>query len=83
MSSPSGRSESPLGLAALAAVGLGACCGVPLLLAAGVTVTVAGLGIGSWVVIVVGLGVAVSVAVWNRRRYQDRECVPKESVDAR
>jgi len=83
MSSRSDRRESPLSLAALAAVALGACCGIPLLLTAGATVTIAGLGIGSWVLIAAGLGVSVLAFSWNRRRRQERECVSKESVHAR
>lgn len=82
MFSPTGRGESPFGFAALAAVGVGACCGIPLLLAAGATVTIAGLGVGSWLLIVAGASVAVLAVIWNRRRHQDRERVAKESVDA-
>lgn len=83
MSSPRNRRESPLSLAALAAVGVGACCGIPLLLTAGATVTIAGLGIGSWVLIVAGLAVAVLAISWNRPRRQERESVSKESIHAR
>lgn len=83
MPSRSDRNESPLSLAALAAVGVGACCGIPLLLTAGATVTIAGLGIGSWVLLVAGLGVAVFAISWNRPRRRERECVSKESVHAR
>lgn len=82
MSSPRDRSESPLGLAALAAVGLGACCGFPLLLAAGATVTVAGVGIVSWLLVVAGLIVAVSAATMNLRRHADSQRDAKESVGA-
>lgn len=67
----------------LAAVGISACCGIPLVLAAGATVTIVGLGIGSWVLIVVGLGAALFAIIWNRRRRQERECPQKESADAR
>lgn len=81
MSSPNVRSESPFGLALLAAVGLVACCGLSLLLAAGATVSIAGLGIGSWALVAAGVGVAVFALAWNQRRRRS-ECVSKESVDA-
>lgn len=48
-----------------AAVELGVCCCIPLLLAAGAIVTIAGLGIGRWVVIVVGLSIAVFAIAGN------------------
>lgn len=82
MSSPGDSGESPLGLAAFAVIGLGACCGIPLLLAAGATVTVAGIGISSWALVLAGLSVALFGVIWNRRRHQATPCDAKESVDA-
>lgn len=57
---------SPRGLAGLVAVGLGVCCGLPLLLAAGSAVTIAGLGLGSWLLIVAGT-VIVAAGAWRWR----------------
>lgn len=67
---------------ALAAVGLGACCGIPLLLAAGATVTVAGIGIRSWALVLAGISVAALAVTLNRRRHRGGQRVGQESVDA-
>ncbi|NNF53047.1 MAG: hypothetical protein HKN03_01260 [Acidimicrobiales bacterium] len=77
-----GRGESPVGLVALAAVGLGVCCGVPLLLAAGATVTVAGIGIRSWALVLAGVSVAALAFTVSRRRTGEHQRAGQESVDA-
>ncbi|RLE19044.1 MAG: hypothetical protein DRJ50_12550 [Actinobacteria bacterium] len=52
-----------LGLAAV----MGLCCGLPLLLSAGVVATAAGIGLGSWIIIGLALVAVVIGAVrWRR-----------------
>lgn len=50
----------------LLAVGMIACCGLPLLLGAGVAVGFSGLALGSG--LVVAAGVALGVWGWHRRQ---------------
>jgi hypothetical protein len=56
-------------LAGLAAVGLGVCCGLPLLLGAGAVGAAVGIALGSTLVAAAGavLGV-IGIARWRRRR---------------
>lgn len=68
-------------MAALAAIGLGACCGIPLLLAAGTTATIAGVAVRSWVLVLAGLAVA-ALTVTLRLRRRDSHHVAKESTRA-
>lgn len=82
MSSRRGRGESPVGLVALATVGLGVCCGVPLLLAAGATATVAGIGIRSWALVLAGVNVAALAVTVSRRRHREHQRAAQESIDA-
>ncbi len=56
--------ESPRGLAGLLAVGLGVCCGFPLLLGAGLGVA-AGLALGSAMVVASGL---IAGLIWSYHR---------------
>ena len=44
------------------AVGFGVCCGLPLLLSAGVLSIVAGLGVGSWLIVTIGVAAIAFVA---------------------
>lgn len=62
--------ELPRGLAGLLAVGLGVCCGIPVLFGAGVGVA-AGLALGSGIVVVAG--VTVGLIWWYRRRGSTQE----------
>lgn len=63
-------SESrPRELAGLAAVALGVCCGLPLLLGAGVLGAATGIALGSTLAVAAGLTVAaVGLIRWRRRR---------------
>ncbi len=56
------------GLAAVAAVGLAVCCGLPILLGTGIAIGAAGVVLGSAVVIAVG----AVLAAWGWRRLQQR-----------
>ena len=56
--------ESPRGSAGLLAVGLGVCCGLPLLLGAGLGVA-AGLALGSALVVATGI---IAGLIWLYRR---------------
>jgi hypothetical protein len=62
------------GLGVLAAVGLGVCCGLPVLLSVAAGVTIAGVGLRSWLLVGAGLvAVGAAAAWWVRRR---RACAP-------
>lgn len=76
------RAESPFGLVTLAAVGVGVCCGLPLLLAAGATLTVAGIGIRSWALVLTGVTAAVLAVTVSRRRSRESRPVSQDSVSA-
>lgn len=77
-----GERESTGGLLALGAVGMGVCCGLPLLLAAGGLGALAGIGLGSWLVICVGLMVAaVGAARWYLR-HNDPACESPTAQDS-
>ncbi|MGH9137986.1 MAG: hypothetical protein ACRD0G_13225 [Acidimicrobiales bacterium] len=54
------------GLLGLLGVGMAVCCGLPILLGAGIAVGTAGLALGSAAVI--AAGVALGVFGWRRRR---------------
>jgi hypothetical protein len=82
MSSSEDERRSALGVAALATMGLGVCCGLQLLLAAGATVSVAGIGIRSWVLVVAGVSVAAFAVPWNRRGHRASQHHARESIDA-
>ena len=60
--------EAPGGRAALLAVGLGACCALPLLLGAGLSVAV-GIAVGSGLMLLAGL---LAAMLWWYRRHPDR-----------
>lgn len=62
--------QTTAGLLGLFGVGMAVCCGLPLLLGAGVVVGAAGLALGSGVVIAVG----VAIGVWGWRRRQRHHC---------
>lgn len=62
--------DSSSGVLGLAAVAIGLCCGLPILLAAGVALGAAGLVIGSSAVI----AVAFVLALWGWRRSLQRSC---------
>lgn len=62
--------ESTAGLLGLLGAGIALCCGLPLLLGAGVAVGVAGLALGSGLVIAAG----VALAVWGWRRRRQHRC---------
>ncbi len=66
-----GERESTGGLIALGVVSMGVCCGLPVLLSAGLLGALAGIGLGSWLVIAAGLFVAAGGAArWYQRRNQ-------------
>jgi hypothetical protein len=54
-------------VAGLAALGLAACCGLPVLLSVGAGVTVAGIGLRSWLLGVAGVVIA-GAGLWRYRR---------------
>lgn len=51
----------------------GLCCGLPLLLSAGVAGSIAGISIGSSLLIVLGVA-ALALAGWRRRERRYRAC---------
>ena len=71
------RADRSLDVALLAAVGVAACCGLPVLLAAGAGVTIAGLALRSWFLIGAGaLAAAAGFVLWRsrtRKKVDDRE----------
>lgn len=73
-----GSRESTGGLLGLLGVGMVVCCGLPLLLGAGVAVGVAGLAVGSAALSAAG----ILLGVWGWRRRQRRRCAtaPRQSV---
>lgn len=64
--------EPGAGLLGLLGVGMAVCCGLPILLGAGVAVGAAGLALGSGAAIAGG----VTLGVWGWRRRQRHRCVP-------
>jgi len=56
-----------------AAVGMVACCGLPLLLSLGAGITIAGLGLRSWVLAAAG---PIALAIGVGRFRQHRACAP-------
>ncbi len=70
--------ESPGGLLGLLGVGMAVCCGLPLLLGAGVAIGVAGLALGSAAIAAAG----ILLGVWGWRRRQRHRCAtaPRQSV---
>lgn len=56
--------ETPAGFLGLLGVGMAVCCGLPLLLGAGIAIGAAGIALGSGLVIAAG----VAAAVWGLRR---------------
>lgn len=72
--------ESNAGLMGLLAVGLGACCGLPLLASAGVFGAAAGVGLGSWLIVAVGASAVVVGVV--RRRQRSARCELPTADDA-
>ena len=73
-----GHRESSGALANVAlAVGMIACCGLPVLLAAGIATSAIGLGVGSIALAAAG----VALAVWGWRRHQTaRRCRTDDSA---
>ncbi len=69
------------GLVGLLGVSMAVCCGLPILLGAGIAVGAAGLALGSALVVAAG----VVLGVWGWRRYQGaRDCeVPHSGADER
>lgn len=61
--------KSTSGLLGLLGVGMVVCCGLPILLGAGVAIGAAGLALGSGVVVVAG----IALGVWGWRRRQNVE----------
>jgi len=64
--------EPTAGFLGLLGVGMAVCCGLPILLGAGVAVGAAGLALGSGAVIAAG----AALAVWGWRRRQRNYCTP-------
>lgn len=60
------------GLLGLLGVGMVVCCGIPVLLGAGIAVGAAGLALGSG--LVVAAGIAVGVAGWRRHQPGTPSC---------
>jgi hypothetical protein len=72
-----GEREPAAGFFGVLALGLGLCCGLPVLASLGVLGAAAGLGIGSWFLIATGLAVAgVGVGRWRRRSRRRDETAP-------
>ena len=79
-----GERESTGGLIALGVVGMGVCCGLPVLLSAGLLGALAGIGRGSWLVIAAGLlFTAVGAARWYQRRDQPACDTPEANRQSR
>ena len=74
-------SERPAGLAALGAVGLGVCCGLPVLLGAGALTAAVAITVGSAALALVGvlLG-AVGFRRWRRRCEASQEGQSSQGV---
>lgn len=70
----SNNREPSGGLLGLLGVGMAVCCGLPLLLGAGIAVSAAGLALGSG--LLVALGVAAAVWAWRRRQNTDHCNLP-------
>lgn len=62
------------GYLGLLGVGMVVCCGLPLLLGAGIAVSAAGIALGSG--LIVALGAAAAVWGWRRRQNADHCDVP-------
>jgi len=74
------ESESNRGFIGLLTVGMGICCGIPLLFGVGVFGAFAGFGLGSWPVVALGL-VAAAAGLWNwRRKTHSCEVPPSSEV---
>ena len=68
------RGDKPAGaLVGFAAVGMVACCGLPLLLSLGAGITIAGFGLRSWVLAAAGL-IALAIGIVRFRPH--RSCAP-------
>jgi hypothetical protein len=77
-----GDPETKAGLFGFAAVGLAACCGLPLLASFGILGALAGIGIGNWVLI--GAGMALGgVGAWHWRRATASETSPASVAELR
>lgn len=72
---------------AIGALGLAACCALPVLVGSGIVASLAGLGSGSGLLVVAGLVLAglVGVRWWRQRRCsmpnRHRSCEPPGPVD--
>jgi hypothetical protein len=73
---PADGSSRAGGVAGLALLGIGVCCGLPVLLSVGAGITIAGLGLRSWLLGLAGL-VAVAAGLWRYRR-QSRCAAPRD-----
>ncbi len=72
-----GERAPAAGIFGVLALGLGLCCGLPVLASLGVFGAAAGLGIGSWLLIATGLAVAgVGAVRWRRRSPRRDETTP-------
>ena len=60
------KRESTRGMFGLLGVGIAVCCGLPVLLGAGIAIGAAGLALGSSLVIAAG----IAITVWAWRRHQ-------------
>ena len=70
--------------AGLLAVGLGVCCGIPVLASLGVLVAIAGLSSQSWVLVAIGVTAAVIGSWrWWHRRTPRRPSPSTDSSDTR
>ena len=77
----SGHRDGTGGLLALLAA-VAVCCGLPLLLGAGLALSAVGLAVGSGAIIA---GAALAVWGWRRRQHAERACVvdnPDERINA-
>jgi len=71
------KRESTRGLFSLLGVGIAVCCGLPVLLGAGIALGAAGLALGSSLVIAAG----IALAIWGWRRHQTAQhCQDPEPV---
>jgi hypothetical protein len=61
---PADRSPRGGEVAGVAALGVAACCGLPVLLSGGAGITIAGLGLLSWLLGAAGM-VAVAAGLWR------------------
>jgi hypothetical protein len=71
--------ESNKGFVGMLAVGLGICCGIPLLFGVGVFGALAGFGLDSWTVVAIG-SAAAAIGLWRWLR-NTRACKVPASAE--